>query len=71
MGSSVRGLACPRCFKILYTLERQDGESDWIHSGLPLSADENGPFIQCPECGTHVPHRRAGNVPGFGHEVGR
>lgn len=70
MASLVRGVACPRCSKIIYILERQDGHPEWVHSGSPLEADERGPFVRCPECRTQVRHRRTHNVPGFGHEVG-
>ena len=71
MGSMVRGVACPRCFKIIYTLVRHDGQTEWTHQGTPLEADERGPLVRCPECRTPVRHRRSGNVPGFGHEVDR
>ena len=69
MGSMVRGVACPRCFKIIYTLERQDGHTDWVHRGTPIEHDHQGPFVRCPACRTPVRHRRSGNVPGFDHEV--
>lgn len=69
MGSFVRGVACPRCFKMIYTLERHDGEAEWVHRGSPLEYDERGPFVRCPGCRTPVRHRRCGNVPGFDHEV--
>ena len=71
MGSSVRGVACPKCFKIIYTLERQDGNTHWVHRGAPLENGPRGPLVRCPECRTPVPHRSSGNVPGFGHEVDR
>jgi DNA-directed RNA polymerase subunit RPC12/RpoP len=69
MTTWVRGVACPRCFKIIYTLERGEG-TDWVHSGAPLGQDEHGKFVRCPECNTAVRHRRAHNLPGFGYEVG-
>ncbi|HEY6862283.1 MAG TPA: hypothetical protein VI319_00140 [Burkholderiales bacterium] len=54
---------------MIYTLERHDGEAEWVHRGSPLEYDERGPFVRCPGCRTPVRHRRCGNVPGFDHEV--
>ena len=70
MGSMVRGVACPRCFKIIYTLQRTDGQTDWTHDGAPLEQDALGKFVRCPECKTSVRHRRSLNLPGFDYEVG-
>ncbi len=70
MTTWVRGIACPRCFKIIYTLQRAEGQTDWVHHGAPLEQDELGKFVRCPECKTSVRHRRSFNLRGFDYEVG-
>jgi len=71
MAGWVRGVACPTCFRALYTLECEDGQTEWKHKGTTLQRDALGHFVLCTECRTRVPHRVAADVPGFGFEVAR
>jgi hypothetical protein len=69
MSAWVRGVSCPGCYRMLYTLALEDGDAEWVHKGASIQMDATGAFVRCPHCRSRISHRKAEDVPGFGYEV--
>jgi hypothetical protein len=71
MADLVRGAFCPTCSRLLYTVSRDEGATQWVQSGARLREDKDGHFVTCPHCRRRVGLRQSLALPGWGFEVDR